>query len=276
MRESEIIKQTKIPNTVKSISEGLRKIGVKEGDVIIVHSSLSSFGWVCGGAQAIVESLFNVVGKNGTIVMPSQSGDLSDPINWCNPPVPKEWIDTIYKNMPAFNKEMTPSRSMGKVVECFRALKSTERSEHPQVSFVANGVLSKRITESHPLTPQFGINSPLGKLYNLNAKVLLLGVGYNNCTSFHLAESLIDNMPKNKVGTSIMENGERVFKYFYDYEYDSDDFDLIGEEFEIRYNINKIQIGNAQCRFFNMKLGVDFARDWILRNRFCKYKININ
>ncbi|EKY27378.1 hypothetical protein HMPREF0216_01411 [Clostridium celatum DSM 1785] len=118
MRESEIIKQTKIPNTVKSISEGLRKIGVKEGDVIIVHSSLSSFGWVCGGAQAIVESLFNVVGKNGTIVMPSQSGDLSDPINWCNPPVPKEWIDTIYKNMPAFNKEMTPSRSMGKVVEC--------------------------------------------------------------------------------------------------------------------------------------------------------------
>ena len=63
MRESEIIKQTKIPNTVKSISEGVRKIGVKEGDVIIVHSSLSSFGWVCGGAQAIVESLFNVVGK---------------------------------------------------------------------------------------------------------------------------------------------------------------------------------------------------------------------
>lgn len=270
MSEKEIINITKEPNTINSIYQDLMRLGINNNDTLLVHSSMSSMGWVCGGAQAVITALLSAVGSEGTLVMPAHSGEWSDPAQWENPPVPKPWIQTIYDNMPAFDPEITPTRGMGRMAELFRKFPGTIRSNHPHVSFCANGKYAAYITEKHALTPQLGMKSPLGKMYNLKAKVLLLGVDYNSCTSFHLSETLINEMPMTKMGAAIVDNGERCWKWFDDYDYDTEDFILIGKEFEENYNVHKGKIGNAECKFFEMKDGVDFAKEWLVKHRFTK------
>ena len=51
----------------------LKQVGVRDGQTIMVHTSLSSLGFVCGGAQTVIEALIECVGENGTLMMPSQS-----------------------------------------------------------------------------------------------------------------------------------------------------------------------------------------------------------
>jgi aminoglycoside 3-N-acetyltransferase len=63
---------------------------VKPGDILLVYSSLSSLGWVNGGAEAVVLALPDVLGETGTLVVPTQFPDNSDPANWQHPPVPEE------------------------------------------------------------------------------------------------------------------------------------------------------------------------------------------
>lgn len=270
MSEAEIIVKTKEPNTIHTIYQDLMKLGVNRNEILLVHSSLSSLGWVCGGAQAVITALMNAISAEGTLVMPAHSGDWSDPAEWACPPVPKEWLQTIYDSMPPYEPEITSTRGMGRIAELFRTFPGTVRSNHPQVSFCANGKDAKQIIEDHPLTPQFGIVSPLGKLYHAKSRVLLLGVGYDSCTSFHLAEAQIDEMPVKRMGTALSENGVRVWKWFDDFEYDPDDFELIGKEFEENHIVHTGKVGNAECKLFDMREGVDFAKAWLLKNRFGK------
>lgn len=267
MSEQDIMDRTKSPITVRGIVDDLRALGVKEGDKLLVHSSLSAIGWVCGGAQAVVQALLQTVGEVGTLVMPAQSGEWSDPAEWGNPPVPHEWIEIIYKEMPAFDPAITPTRGMGRIAELFRSVPGTMRSDHPQVSFCTNGHMAEEIVSDHPLTPQFGMDSPLGKLYSLSTKVLLLGVGYDSCTSFHLSEAMLERMPIKRMGTAIMEDGVRVWKWFDDYAYDSGDFDKLGEKFEAACATVRGKIGNADCVLFEMREAVNFGVEWLTNNR---------
>lgn len=270
MSEKDVIMAIKTPNTVKTLYDDFIKLGIKKDDIVLVHSSLSSMGWVCGGPQAVITALMKAVGSSGTIVMPAHSGDWSDPAVWENPPVPKDWVQIIYDNMPAFDPNITPTKCMGRIAELFRTIPGTVRSNHPQVSFSANGKDAVYITQNHALTPQLGMDSPIGKMYNLKAKVLLLGVGYDSCTSFHLAETFIDEMPKEHTGAAILENGERCFKWFDDYAYDTDGFESLGDEFEKNRDVKIGMVGNAKCRLFDMKDGVDYAKVWLEKNRFNK------
>ena len=267
MSEKDVINTTKTPVTIDMIYNGLLVLGLKQGDLVLVHSSLSNIGWVCGGAQAVLLALMESVGEEGTIAMPSHSGDWSDPINWQHPPVPKEWVPIIRENMPAFDKDMTPTRGIGKVAELFRTLPDVMRSDHPLLSFSAWGKMAEDITSSHPLVPQMGITSPLGALYRNNAKILLLGVGFDTCTSFHLAETLIENIPRESSGTSIKVEGKRQWVKFEDDNYESGDFDKLGKDFEQSHKLNKYKIGNADCRLFSMREAVNFAKAWIPSNR---------
>ncbi|MDS0524340.1 AAC(3) family N-acetyltransferase [Clostridium sp. SHJSY1] len=267
MSEKNIIETTNRPNTLSTLYDDLLQIGIKDDDILLVHSSLSSLGWVCGGAQTVVTALLKSVGVNGTLVMPAHSGDWSDPAGWGNPPVPKEWIEIIYNNMPPFNPKTSPTRGMGRIAELFRTFPNTIRSNHPLVSFSANGKEAIYITENHYLTPQLGMDSPIGKMYDLNTKVLLLGVTYNSCTCFHLAETFIKNMPKEQVGTALLENDKPCWKWFNDFEYNTEDFELLGRAFEEKHNVRKTIIGNAECRLFNMKEAVDFAKKWLNQHR---------
>ncbi len=267
MSEADVIKNTENPNTTESLLNDLRTLGVREGDTVLVHSAMSKIGWICGGAVSVIEALLNAVGEDGTISMPAHTGDNSDPAQWENPPVPKDWFKVIYKHTPVFEVDKTPTRGLGRIPETFRTYPNTLRSNHPQVSFCANGKNAGAITETHDLTPEFGTNSPLGHLYDLDAKVLFIGTGFANCTSFHMAETLAGNVPKKRNGTSMLLDGKRQWVWFDDFDYNDDDFEKIGKDFEKEHEVTEGKIGNAPCKLFSIRDGIDFATEWIRQNR---------
>ena len=267
MSEFDIIKQTKFPNTIHTIKRDLRNLGIKEGDIVLVHSSMSKLGWVCGDEVTVVQALLDVVGKEGTIVMPAHTGGNTNPDSWSHPPVPETWREPIRRTMPSFNVKNTPTRGMGKIAECFRNYEGTVRSNHPQLSFCANGRFKNEIVEKHDLSYALGMNSPLGKLYELDAKILLLGVGYSNCTSMHVAETLVSKPNLVRKGASINYNGTDQWVWFDDIDYNSDCFDEIGELYE-KKNKDVVygKVGSASCRVLNLKNIVNFTKDFLEEN----------
>jgi len=140
MGERDVIERTTgPPATVNSLAEDLAALGVMPGMVLLLHASLSSLGWVCGGAVAVILAVEAVLGPQGTLVMATHSGDLSDPADWENPPVPESWCDTIRSTMPAYDPDLTPTRGMGTIPETFRKQRGVLRSGHPQVSVCGVG-----------------------------------------------------------------------------------------------------------------------------------------
>ena len=139
MPEGQVVHKTETPVTVESLQADFEVLGIEKGMVLLVHSSLSAMGWVCGGPVAVIIALQEVLGETGTLVMPTHSTDLSEPSQWENPPVPESWWQTIRETMPAYDPDLTPTRSMGKIAETFRKQKGVFRSTHPQSSFCARG-----------------------------------------------------------------------------------------------------------------------------------------
>lgn len=231
--EKDVVAATATPATVASLTRDLRTLGVADGDIVIVHSSLSALGWVAGGSQAVVEALLAAVGPTGTVVMATQSGSLSDPAGWSNPPVPEAWVPIIREGAPAYDPYLTPTRGVGQIVECFRQHPRTLRSSHPTVSFAANGPAAEGIVGRHPLTPGLGDPSPLGRLYELDAKVLLLGVSHESNTSLHLAETRasLPNQPTRQEGAPVLVDGHRTWVGWDDIDADSSDFEQLGDQF---------------------------------------------
>ncbi|WP_297633959.1 AAC(3) family N-acetyltransferase [uncultured Clostridium sp.] len=257
-----IIEETKEPVTKSFLIKKFNEIGLKKGDKILVHSKLSSLGWVAGGARTVVDSLMEVIGEEGTIAMPTHSGDLVDPVFWGNPPVPNEWFETIRDEMPAFDREKTETYGMGKIVENFRCRGDVLRSYHPTVSFSAWGREAEEVTKEHTLEYSLGEGSPLKKMYELNFKVLFIGVEYDVNTAFHLSEYRAGNGEKITQISPIIENGERKFKKYEDIEFKTELFMFVGEGFEEKGNVIKNQIGNAKVKIFSMKEAVDFGVEY--------------
>ena len=272
MREGQIVCKTEMLATVESLQADFKALGVKKGMVLIVHSSLSAIGWVCGGAVAVIIALQEVLGETGTLVMPTHSTDLSDPSQWENPPVPESWWQTIRETMPAYDPDLTPTRSMGKIAETFRKQKGVLRSAHPQSSFCACGPQASYIINDHSLAYGMGENSPLARIYDLGGFVLLLGVDYSSNTSIHLAEYRADFLSKRVVqeGAPISQAGSRVWTTFEDIDVNASDFDRIGKDF-LRSDAGKVvqhgKVGIANCQLMPQPAVVDFAVDWLGKNR---------
>ncbi|MBT7304255.1 MAG: hypothetical protein HN849_32275, partial [Victivallales bacterium] len=57
--------------TRNDIAQGLRGLGLKDGDVVLLHSSLASIGRVGGGADAVIDAFLAVIGASGTLVVPT-------------------------------------------------------------------------------------------------------------------------------------------------------------------------------------------------------------
>lgn len=272
MPESQVVHKTKTPVTIESLQADFKALGIEKGMVLLVHSSLSAMGWVCGGPVAVIIALQEVLGETGTLVMPTHSTDLSDPSQWENPPVPASWWQTIRETMPAYDPDLTPTRSMGRIVETFRKQKGVLRSGHPQSSFCASGPQAVYVTDNHSLGFGLGENSPLARIYELQGSVLLLGVGHSNNTSIHLAEYRADFPTKRlfREGAPISAAGSRTWTTFENIDIDASDFDRIGEDF-LRSDAGNVvrhgKVGNANCQLMPQRAVVDFAVDWLEKNR---------
>ncbi len=258
------------PATIQSLRADFEALGLRPGQVVLVHSSLKSLGWVSGGPVAVILALEMTLGAAGTLVMPTHSADLSDPARWRNPPVPEAWWPIIRDTMPAYDPDLTPTRGMGAIPEAFRRGRGVARSNHPQVSFAAKGPHAAQITGGHPYDYGLGEGSPLARLYELDGWVLLLGVGHGNNTSLHLAENRA-NFPGKQVvenGAPVRVDGRREWVTLHDIDFDDEDFPAIGAALERETGAVRVgPAGRGVARFMRQRALVDFAVAWMEQHR---------
>lgn len=145
----------------------LLTLGVQPGGVLVVHTSFSKVQPVENGPMGLIAALQTALGPEGTLVMPSMTSD----------------------DDHLFDPKTTPSAGMGIVADTFWRLMGVLRSDNP-AAFAALGPQGGRITTFHPVDPPHGLDSPVGRVYELDGQVLLLGVGHDSNTTIHLAESL--------------------------------------------------------------------------------------
>jgi aminoglycoside 3-N-acetyltransferase len=261
-----------LPVTRASIAQDLRSMGLHPGRTLLVHTSLWQVGWVCGGATAVVQALLDVLGPAGTLVVPTFTSDNRDPSRWTAHAVPEHWWPAVRAHLPAFDPAITPSQDMGAVAEQVRTWPGARRSDHPQVSFAAVGRAAGTIVAGHELACHLGERSPLARLEDTDAWVLLLGVGWARCTSFHLAEYRQPDPPVREYACVVADAGERAWVTFTDVDLDQSDFDRIGEAFEAvdragTRQIRRGRVGDAAALLFPLRSAVRHATDWLAAHR---------
>ena len=145
----------------------LRTLGVREGGVLLVHTSYRAVRPVEGGPTGLIGALREVLGARGTLVMPS----------WGDEEAP-------------FDRARTPTaRDLGVVAGTFWRMPGVVRSDHA-FAFAAAGPDARRIVADPLPLPPHRAESPVGRVHELDGQVLLLGVGHDADTTLHLAELL--------------------------------------------------------------------------------------
>lgn len=153
-----------------TIRAGLEELGIVPGDVLLVHSSLRSFGYVNGGADTVIDALLEAVGDNGTILVPTLTFK-------------------VLKSSPRYFSVIRTPSSSGKITETFRRRPGARRSRHPVSSASAIGPQADFLTSGHEDTP-CGPDSPYYRLYELGGKVVFFGASLGSNTLFHCAEEI--------------------------------------------------------------------------------------
>ncbi|HTL30882.1 MAG TPA: AAC(3) family N-acetyltransferase [Tepidisphaeraceae bacterium] len=150
--------------TVDEIRDGIRASGIKPGDLLLAHSSLKSFGTVESGADAVAEALVQSVSPGGTVFVPTFN----------------------FSKVP-WDRANTPSLT-GAITEAFRLRPDAVRSDHSTHAVTGVGPLAQEILADHEKHHPFGEDSPLWRLWQRNAWVLLIGCRHNSSSMIHVAE----------------------------------------------------------------------------------------
>jgi aminoglycoside 3-N-acetyltransferase len=256
------------PQTRASLARDFEALGVRAGDILLIHSSLRSLGWVSGGALAVVQALLDVLGPEGVLVVPSQTTANRDPSSW-QPAPPEHWWPAIRESLPGFDRTRTPSVNVGVITEQVRTWPGAVRSDHPQSSFAAIGPRAAELMEVHLTECHLGEQSPLAALEAAGAATLLLGVGFDKTTAFHLAEYRVPFAPRRGYACAVLDpEGERRWIEYEDVALDDRDFALLGADFERESGVvTSGPVGAARCRIFPIPEAVAYAEKWFIRKR---------
>ena len=216
----------------------LRGVGLRAGDTVLVHSALSAVGPVVKGADTVVDALLEVLGPSGTLVVYTPAPDDS---RAGRQPTAREHQEENRSRMPLCAKDTAPSFGVGVLAESVRSRPAALRSAHPHSSFTALGAQAEYITSGHSPDCPLGEESPLGRLEKLRARVLLMGVGFEVCTAFHLAEYRIP-------GRGRLTRPDAV-----------PPFAEVGAAYEATGAVRSGRVGHADCRLFDLGDAVAFA-----------------
>ena len=220
--------------TRSDIRDGLLSMGIGPGDVVLVHSSLSAFGHVEGGADTVIDALLEVLTPSGTLVMPTFT-----------------WGDFHAAERVEFDTMSTPCET-GRIPETFRLRPGVTRSLHVCHSVAAAGPETDQVLGEG--VSSFGPGSSFDGLLKLGAWVLFLGVSFQCCTALHAVEEFVGvpyRTHRNYEGsTVILPDHSRVPSRSIEYlrqDRSSNDFAKMGDVFRSEGVLNEAQIGAADC-----------------------------
>ncbi|MFD4527115.1 aminoglycoside N(3)-acetyltransferase [Streptomyces sp. NPDC058470] len=260
--------------TDSQLTQQLTELGVGEGGVLLVHASLRSLGKVEGGAASVLRALRRALGPDGTLVVPAFTSDNSDTSAAHGERVrglSDEARTAFRERMPPFDRAATPSTGVGILAETTRLHPDSLRSAHPQTSFAALGPRAAKVIDDHHLDCHLGERSPLARLYELRARILLLGVDFDRCTAFHLGEYRVDSPPRRSYRCVVRLDGRRQWWEYADVALDDSDFGTLGAEFERAASgtatVRVGTVGAARCRLVGFVDAVDYAQGWLPGHR---------
>ena len=168
--------------TRSDVAKAAEELGLKPGDTVLIHSSFKSMGYVEGGAETVISGFLDLLGKDGTLVFPTL--------------VQKDFThayETWYMDKPS---------DVGYLTNYFRKRDGSVRSDQATHSVAACGKNAVYLTETHGHTHKrfgcfgdtaFSADSPWEKMYQTDAKIIMLGVGVIYATMRHLAEYIYVN-----------------------------------------------------------------------------------
>ncbi|MEV6996501.1 AAC(3) family N-acetyltransferase [Streptomyces sp. NPDC093982] len=255
------------------IAEDLAVLGVEHGATLLVHASLRR---VEAGPGAVLAALRTVLGPEGTLVVPTftaGNSDTSPAYRDRTRNMTTDQIRALRSRMPPFDPDGTPSEGMGRLAEAVRCAEGRVRSAHPQTSFAAVGARAGELLAVHDENCHLGERSPLGRLYAAGAQVLLLGVGFEVCSAFHLGEYRVPEPPRRTYRCVVRRDGGHRWIEYEDVDLDDSDFGALGADFEkadaARPDpvVRGGSVGATHARLFPLGAAVDFATVWLAGKR---------
>jgi aminoglycoside 3-N-acetyltransferase len=264
------------PVTRSALARDLRKLGVREGGVIMAHARISSLGWVVGGSETLVNAILDALGPQGTLM--AYAGWEDDP--WYLSEWPEEWQQAYLAELPPFDSELSEAdHEMGRLSERIRSWPGARASTGHVMRMVAIGARADWLTRDQPWDHPEGPGSPLAKLVEAGGQVLMLGAPLETLTILHYAEAMVDSPEKRLVTYRIpvREGNEVVWKQVLDHDTSDrgafpyerfvapgrDAFDLIGTE-AIEAGCGKQGwVGEANSHLFEAQALVRFAVSWM-------------
>ena len=254
----------------------LRSLGLRGGQDLLIHCSLRKVGPVDGGPATLLAALRAVAGPEATLVVPTETAQnslTSRKFLAATTGFDADQLAAYVAAMPGFDPATTPSDGMGAFAEHVRTRPAARRSNHPQVSFAALGPKAADCTAVHDLNCHLGERSPLGWLYAADAAILLLGVGYDACTAFHLAEYRLPSSRPQTYHCFVADGGRRVEHTITGIVLDDSVFNLLGQAMESATSqgrtrgLRRGRVGSAAARLVSLRAAVDFAGSWLAQRR---------
>ena len=245
--------------TQNEIEEGLRQIGLSRGDIVEVHSSLSSFGWVEGGAAAVVDALMHVVTEEGALVMSAYP--VSKPL-----PLTREEIDRgVLAKVRMYDFDYDGPTGMGVIADEFY---------HRPGTILGAGFHRVCVWGKNAELLSEGYHRLLEK----DGLVLLLGVGITCCSSMHQAEKV--GIPSQitdyfKLPDDLrQEYPENIYVSYGSTPENA--WEKVRIEAEDRGLIKRHKIGAAECMSFKARSVVGIYEDALKKDPYGLFGIKIN
>ncbi len=229
--------------SVETLTQQLLELGVQPGGVLLVHTSFSKVKPVEGGPSGLISALRAALGSDGTLVMPSMSYDDDHP----------------------YDKTKSPCPEMGIVADTFWRLSGVQRSDNNH-AFSAVGPLAGQITASHPIDHPHGLDSPVGRVHQLDGQVLLLGVEHDSNTTIHLAESLAGVRYRRAKYITILKEGISTRFDYPEIDHCCQNFVLADGWLDERRLQNYGTVGHAKARLMRSRDIVSVVTDRLKTN----------
>jgi aminoglycoside 3-N-acetyltransferase len=227
----------------QAITQQLLDLGIRPGGVLLVHCAFSKVKPVENGPAGLIAALRSVLGPEGTLVMPSMTDDdehLFDPLT-------------------------TPCAGMGIVADTFWKQPDVQRSDSPH-AFAAVGPEAAPITAPHPIDLPHGLNSPVGRVYERDGQVLLLGVGHDSNTTIHLAEFLAGVRYRRKKQIICLQDGQPNQIAYGEIDHCCQNFNLVDGWLEERRLQHRGMVGSADARLARSQDIVEVVVDHLRKN----------